>query len=248
MEPNIPAALIAALRAARHLVILTGAGVSAESGLPTFRDPMAGLWAKYRPEDLATPQAFRQNPQLVWDWYVWRRELVAAAAPNPAHYAIAALEKIVPKVTLITQNVDGFHQQAGSTNVFELHGNIRRTKCFDENSVIDAWPATDERPPRCPRCGGLLRPDVVWFGESLPEAPLNAALEATRTCDLFFSIGTSGQVQPAASLPYHALDHGATVAVINLDLTPRETPTLFMIKGPAGVVLPAIVELARQKD
>src|SRR5574341_154130 len=202
---EIPPVLIESLRAARHVAVLTGSGISAESGVPTFRDAQTGLWAKYRPEELATPEAFRRNPRLVWEWYEWRRGLVAKAAPNPGHLALAELERRVPRLTLVTQNVDGLHQQAGSRGVIELHGNLQRTKCFEENVVVEAWPITGAAPPRCPRCGGLLRPDVVWFGEALPQPALAAAVEAAQACDLFFAIGTSALVQPAASLPFEAI-------------------------------------------
>lgn len=229
---------------AQHVVILTGAGISAESGLPTFRDPMTGLWEKYRPEELGTPQAFRQNPRLVWEWFAWRRELVAAAAPNPAHQALVTLEQHVLQVTIVTQNVDGLHQRAGSTRVIELHGNITRFKCFVDNQPITEWTAGEDIPPRCPRCGGLVRPDVVWFGERLPEQALNDALAATKQCDVFFSIGTSGTVEPAASLPYRALDAGAAVVVSNLDVPNRATAPLYYMNGRAGELLPELVQRA----
>lgn len=230
------------LRQAQHVAILTGAGISAESGLPTFRDPMTGLWEKYRPEELGTPQAFRQNPRLVWEWFAWRRELVAAATPNPAHQALVALEQHIPQITVITQNVDGLHQRAGSTRVIELHGNLTRFKCFVDNQPITEWMAAEDVPPHCPRCGGLVRPDVVWFGERLPEQALSDALAATKQCDIFFSIGTSGTVEPAASLPYRALDSGATVVVSNLDVPNRATAPLYYINGRAGEILPELVQ------
>ncbi|MBF8283477.1 MAG: NAD-dependent protein deacylase [Anaerolineales bacterium] len=247
---EIPLVLIESLRAARHVAALTGSGISAESGIPTFRDAQTGpsassgqaLWSKYRPEELATPEAFRRNPRLVWEWYEWRRGLVAKAAPNPGHLALAELERRVPRFTLITQNVDGLHQQAGSRNVIELHGNLRRTKCFDENGVVDAWPATDDVPPRCPRCGGLLRPDVVWFGEALPQSALAAAIEAAQTCDLFFAIGTSALVQPAASLPFQAIQRGVVTVEINADATPLTPRVTHALCGSAGEVLPALLK------
>jgi len=169
---TIPDSLISAVRTARHIAVLTGAGISAESGVPTFREAQTGLWAQYDPLELATPEAFRRNPKLVWQWYEWRRGLVSKAQPNPGHLALAQLELKVERFTLITQNVDGLHQRAGSRNVVELHGNINRTKCFDEEVVIESWAETGDAPPRCPRCGGLLRPDVVWFGEALPRQAL----------------------------------------------------------------------------
>ncbi|NOK59395.1 MAG: NAD-dependent deacylase [Chloroflexi bacterium AL-W] len=238
---TISSALIDALRTAQHVVVLTGAGISAESGIPTFRDAQTGLWAQYRPEELATPEAFMSNPRLVWEWYAWRRELVSHAAPNPGHFALATLQQHIPQVTVITQNVDGFHQQAGSQTVIELHGNITRTKCFDDNTIVDQWDETDEVPPRCPSCNGLLRPDVVWFGETLPLTALDAAYAATTGCDLFLSIGTSALVHPAASLPYEALQRGTTVVEINPDATPLTGDVHYSLRGPAGVVLPALL-------
>jgi NAD-dependent deacetylase len=245
-EPDfdIPADLAEKLRAARYVAVLTGAGVSAESGIPTFREAQTGLWAKYDPQELATPQAFQRNPRLVWEWYAWRRELVSRAAPNPAHVALAEIERRAPQFTLITQNVDGLHMLAGSRNVIELHGNAMRTKCFEEGTLVESWQETGEVPPRCPRCGGLLRPDVVWFGERLPEAALLAAQDAARHCDLFFSIGTSGAVEPAASLPFIALKQGATVIIVNPEIKPSPGPALYSLSGPAGTVLPALLRAA----
>ncbi len=239
---DIPQELIEKLRAARHVAVLTGAGVSAESGVPTFRDAQTGLWAQYDPMQLATPQAFERDPKLVWEWYSWRRELVARVEPNPAHLALVDLEQRVPQFTLITQNVDSLHRRAGSSNVIELHGNLARTKRWDDNVVVEHWEDTGEVPPRCPQTGSLLRPDVVWFGEMLPQDALQAAANATSECDVFLSVGTSGQVEPAASLPYMALREGATVGIINLDVTTRGDAMLYKIRGPAGKVLPALIE------
>jgi len=239
---NIPDKLIDLARAARHAAVLTGAGVSAESGVPTFRDAQTGLWAQFKPEDLATPSAFRRNPRLVWEWYAWRRETVANVAPNPAHYALAAMQTRFPRFTLVTQNVDGLHQRAGSRDIIELHGNITRTKCFEENTVVTEWPRTCDVPPKCPRCGGLLRPDVVWFEESLPEQAIAAALAASRDCDLFLSVGTSTAVYPAASLPFEALHAGAVVVEINPQPTPLTCQAYFVLSEPAGVVLPEFLK------
>ncbi len=238
----IPPKLIETLRSVLNVVILTGAGISAESNIPTFRDAQTGLWAKYSPAELATPQAFRRNPKLVWEWYAWRRELVAQAKPNPGHLALAELERRVPKFTLITQNVDGLHQRAGSRNVIELHGNINRTKCFEEGVIVESWPPLDDIPPRCPRCGGHLRPDVVWFGEALPPQALAAAFEAAEACDLFLSIGTSGLVQPAASLPFTALHGGAVVVEVNPDDTPLTPYAAYVLQGSAGQILPELLQ------
>src|SRR5262245_45589091 len=185
--------LLELLRRASRVAALTGAGISAASGIPTFRDAQTGLWARFRPEELATPAAFRRDPQLVWDWYEWRRGLVARAAPNAGHRALARLQARLPAFVLITQNVDGLHQRAGSRTVIELHGNIARNKCFAEDLVVDQWDPS-ARPPRCPRCGASLRPDVVWFGEALPAQALAAAEAAAQDCEVFFSIGTSALV------------------------------------------------------
>jgi NAD-dependent deacetylase len=234
--------LIESLRSARRVTVLTGAGISAESGVPTFREAQTGLWAQYDPEELATPQAFQRNPRLVWEWYAWRRELAAKAEPNPGHLALAQLEQRIPHFTLITQNVDGLHQRAGSQNVIELHGNIWRTICFDDRQVVDAWPDSEEIPPRCPRCGGLLRPDVVWFGESLPAQALDAAWTAAKQGELFLTVGTSAIVQPAASLPWVALEHGIPTVEINPNSTPLTPAMTYVLPGPAGQVLPALVK------
>src|SRR5436309_6556589 len=241
---SLPDGLVAALKNARHVAILTGAGISAESGLPTFRDAMTGLWARFRPQDLATPEAFLRDPRLVWQWYAWRRELVAQAAPNAAHLALVQMEQHVPTFTLITQNVDGLHQRAGSKNVIELHGNIARTKCFDEDVIVEDWPTTDEVPPRCPRCRGLLRPDVVWFGEVLPRQAFTKAVQAATQCDLFFSIGTSGTVEPAASLLEVAQRSGAATAILNLDVTPFASTGHYRVNGQAGTILPVLLNQA----
>lgn len=239
---EIPLALITLLRAAQHITVLTGAGVSAESGLPTFREAQTGWWAQCDPQELATPAAFLKNPRLVWAWYAWRRAWLARATPNAGHDALAELARRVPRLDLITQNVDGLHQLAGSPNVIELHGNLRRTKCFREEIVIDEWVDTGEAPPRCPRCGDRLRPDVVWFGERLPIAAFNAAVEAAATCDVFFSIGTSGLVEPAASLARVAMQHGAKVVEINPTMTPLTQQVTFALCGPSGEILPALVK------
>lgn len=239
---TFPPQLIALLLRTSKLAALTGAGASQESGLRTFRDAQSGLWAQYRPEDLASPQAFARDPKLVWDWYAWRREAVKAVRPNPGHYALVEIEKRIPVFTLITQNVDGLHRMAGSRNVLELHGNIQRVRCSECYTFAEIWGDDSESVPRCEVCGGLLRPDVVWFGEALPRDPLEAAVEAARTCDVFFSIGTSGIVQPAASLAYAARNRGAVVVEINLEPTPLTPKADFFLQGKSGEVLPALVK------
>ena len=237
--------LLALIRTARHIVALTGAGISAESGILTFRQAQTGLWAQYNPQELATPRAFLQNPRLVWEWYSWRRQLISQAEPNPGHFALAQLEELTLSrgagFTLITQNVDGFHQRAGNRSPIELHGNILRTKCFDEGTAIESWQENGQLPPHCPRCGGLLRPDVVWFGEELPKDALISAWKATKTCDLFFSIGTSSLVEPAASLPYVATQYGAQVVEINPNETPLSPVAHHILRGPSGTVLPELL-------
>jgi NAD-dependent deacetylase len=240
----IPRALVEALRGARAVAVLTGSGVSTESGVPTFRDAQTGLWAHYDPADLATPEAFERDPELVWGWYEWRRKLVREVAPNPGHLALAELERRVSRFTLITQNVDGLHQRAGGGGVIELHGNITRTKCSAEDVMVEDF-APESAPPVCPSCGAPLRPDVVWFGETLPTDALRAASEAASSCDLFFSVGTSGLVQPAASLPLEALRGGATVVEVNPDETTLTRSADYVLRGKAGEVLPALVEVTR---
>lgn len=238
---DIPTALVNVLRDARHVCILTGAGVSAESGVPTFRDAQDGLWAKYEPQDLATPEAFLADPALIWRWYRWRRELVAEAQPNPGHYAIARLAELVPLVTLITQNVDGLHQRAGSKNVIEFHGNIFEDRCFADGTLHTADDETDI--PACPDCGADLRPGVVWFGEAIPETASNASYAAASDCDVFLSIGTSSLVYPAAGLADLAKTSGASVVEVNPDPTTHAANVDFIIAGNSGLVLPDLIEL-----
>lgn len=236
-----PANLIERLRRAARIAVLTGAGISAESGVPTFREAQTGLWAQYDPMELATPSAYRRDPRLVWEWYLWRRELVGRARPNPGHEALAEIERRVPGFTLITQNVDSLHALAGNRAVIELHGNLQRYKCFDRDHLVTSWEPSEEVPPRCPTCGSLVRPDVVWFGEALPAAALSQAMAAAREADVFLTIGTSGLVHPAASLPLLAMEAGATGVEINpfdTELTPFMD---FVLRGPSGVVLPELV-------
>jgi NAD-dependent deacetylase len=239
----IPFELQRALRNARSMSVLTGAGVSAESGLATFRDAQTGLWARFDPRELATPSAFARNPKLVWDWYAWRRERVAAAQPNAGHLALAALEQRLADFTLVTQNVDGLHQRAGSQSVLELHGNIGRVKCSREDTIVERWDAAAGEVPRCAACGAYLRPDVVWFEEMLPASALAAAEAAARRCDLLLVIGTSAEVYPAAALPTLAHEHGALVVEINPHTTPVSASADFVVRETSGVALPAILAL-----
>lgn len=242
IKPDIPGPLLDVLQRCRHVCILTGSGISAESGVPTFREAQSGLWAKFDPHELATPEAFARDPGLVWRWYNWRRDLVARVEPNPAHYALASLASLVPRLTLITQNVDGLHQRAGSQNVIEFHGNLFDDQCFDV-----ACPETDvdvaPRPgvPKCPRCGGPLRPGVVWFGEAIPPRALELSAAAVADCDVFFSIGTSALVWPAAGLAEEAQHRGAWLVELNPDETPQSAMTDFWLHGKAGEILPELV-------
>ena len=241
---SFPAPLLQSLRDARRVVALTGAGVSAESGVPTFRDALSGHWARYRPEDLATPEAFRRNPKLVWDWYAARRRQLGGVEPNPGHHALVELERRLPDFLIATQNVDGLHVRAGSRRVVELHGNITRTICSVEGVRVEDWDETAETPPRCPSCGGWLRPDVVWFTEPLPEAAFEESLVASRGCEVFLSVGTSALVYPAASLPLEALSAGAVVVEVNPQPTPLTGRARYFLQGPSGEILPALIRAA----
>lgn len=240
-----------ALNRASLVAVSSGAGMSKESGIPTFRDALTGLWARYDPEQLATPQAFRRNPDLVWSWYWHRRHLLDSVRPNPGHEAIAALEALVPRVVVLTQNVDALHVAAGSTDVVELHGSLRRYKCFADcqgsPTLIDlsVLNADSKHAPRCPLCDAYVRPDVVWFGEMLGEGPLDRAFDVAASADVMLVVGTSGVVQTAASLPVVASQAGATVIEVNP--SPSEITPLadIFLQGPAGEVLPALVEALR---
>lgn len=231
------------LKESRRLLVFTGAGVSAESGVPTFRQALTGLWARFRPEQLATPAAFETNPRMVWEWYAWRQQVVAQARPNPAHFAIAALAGQIPNLTLVTQNVDGLHQRAGSRHVLELHGNLFRVRCSRENILVPVWERRDEATPLCPRCGGRLRPDVVWFGEALPAAEFEAAHRAASDCDLCLTVGTSAAVYPAAAIPEMVLDRGVPLIEVNLEPTSLTSRATVSLRGPAGEILPALLAL-----
>lgn len=229
------------LRRAHSVVALTGAGISAESGIPTFREAQTGLWARYDAADLATPEAFARDPQFVWRWYAWRRSLVLQAQPNPGHVALAELEALLPAFTLVTQNVDGLHQRAGSHSVIEFHGNILRTLCSREHSEFEVDDPADERLPHCPSCGAAGRPGVVWFGELIPPDALQFATGAAETCDVLLSIGTSSLVYPAAGLAEAALRAGAFVIEINPAHTPLTRLADAVLRGPAGEMLPALL-------
>ncbi len=220
--------------------MLTGAGVSADSGIPTFRGA-AGLWQQFRPEDLATPEAFARDPKLCWEWYDWRRGLIAAVQPNPGHMALAELERRAPSFMLITQNVDGLHQRAGSKSVVEVHGSIWTLRCTEcKREWQDLSPALD-LPPHC-QCGGMARPGVVWFGENLDPTAWAAAKHAAINCDVFLVAGTSAVVYPAAGLAPLARREGAKVIEVNLEATPLSEEVDFAFTGSSGVILPQLVD------
>ncbi|HZW14588.1 MAG TPA: NAD-dependent deacylase [Noviherbaspirillum sp.] len=240
---NFTSDLLATLRNARRILVFTGAGVSAESGVPTFRDAQTGLWAKHRAEDLATPDAFLRDPVMVWNWYEWRRELMRKVEPNPAHLAIARLEQLVERVTVVTQNVDGLHARAGSTDVIELHGNVWTNFCFDCRRPADVSDSP-QVPPRCSHCGGMVRPGVVWFGEALPAAAWSRAYDLLQSVDVFFCIGTSSLVEPAASLPREARLNGCPVIQINPEPTSHDEIAQYVLRGKAGEVMPALLAAA----
>lgn len=241
MTIDFPPELLDRLRCAQRVAVLSGAGISAESGVPTFRDAQTGLWAHYDPAELATPQAFLRNPRLVWDWYAYRRGMVELAQPNPGHYALVDMEQHFAEFTLITQNVDGLHWRAGSREIIELHGNISRTRCFECAQYVSGWDDEGELPPLCVACGGMLRPDVVWFGEGLPEQQLRKAYHTAQHAQVFLSIGTSAMVQPAASLPLIALRTGAYLIEINPEETALSVYANHWLHGKAGEILPALM-------
>lgn len=243
---------VEAIRSSKQIAVLTGAGVSRESGVPTFREAQDGLWEKYDPQELATPEAFARNPKLVWDWYSWRRELAGKAKPNPGHYALAELEKLYPKTVVITQNVDDLHEQAGSRDVVHLHGEIERNKCFadcqGDGTRIDIttlkWDQ-EQGPPACPHCGQPVRPAVVWFGENLPQDKLARAVRVSLDCDLMIVVGTAGLVTPAASLPFHAREKGATLLEVNPTDSAITPITHIKLDAPSGEALPYVIEALR---
>ena len=248
---KLPESLIETLRDARRVVIFTGAGVSQESGIPTFRDRQTGLWANFDAAELATPAAFDRDAGFVWGWYEWRRAAVGRAEPNAAHRAIAQLASRVPELTLVTQNVDDLHERAGSPTVLHLHGRIARPYCENcrrPHAFSDTSTSRGEgrriEPPRCAACGARIRPGVVWYGESLPVEEWQAAQDAARRADLFFCVGTSAIVQPAASLTDLAIDAGAVTVQVNPNATGIEERVSFALRGPAGSVLAALLERA----
>jgi len=232
----------------RRVTVLTGAGISAESGVPTFRGK-EGFWGKFRAEELATMDAFLANPDIVWEWYNWRRDLIGTVQPNPGHHALAQLEDHFDSFVLITQNVDGLHRRAGSTDILELHGNILRNKCAKCEQPIDVSGEIDPKKiPTCQQCGGKVRPDVVWFGEMLDSTVIERAFVEAERADLFLSVGTSAIVHPAASLPTAALRGGATLVEVNPERTPLTPLADYYIGEPSGQWLPKLLDALSKRD
>lgn len=238
-----------ALRAAKKVVFFTGAGISAESGIPTFRDKLTGLWAKHDPQRLETATAFRENPALVWGWYLWRRNQAKQAKPNAAHYMVTHLADSGRNIFVVTQNIDDLHERAGSRNVLHLHGSLATPICFackrsadltnEQTAISDEFALI--QPPRCLRCNGRLRPGVVWFGEDLPDGAWKTAIAEVKSCDVLISVGTSGVVRPAADIPEIAMAAGVTVIHVNLTDVSLGNPNELMLVGSAVEVLPLLL-------
>lgn len=238
------------LAQAKSVVVSTGAGVSRESGVPTFREAQDGLWARFDPQQLATPEAFERNPKLVWEWYAYRRDLVSKSNPNPGHYALAEMEQLLPNMLLVTQNVDHHHHRAGSQNVIRLHGDLFAFKCSQNcqgaPTPIETFAEGESTPPRCPFCAtGYVRPDVVWFGEQLPQAGLHRAFDEAEKCDVMLIVGTSGMVYPAAYLPVKA--HRALLVEVNPIHSELSRRMDVHLQGPSGEVLPQVVEALKKE-
>lgn len=239
---------VSILSQCKTVIVSTGAGVSRESGIPTFRENQSGIWANFDPEELATLEGFLRNPKLVWEWYQSRIEMIKKVEPNPGHYAIAKMQNMFEKFILITQNIDNLHQKAGSRDVCELHGNILQYKCLDEDNLITVLPESDDVPPLCPCCHSMIRPNVVWFGEALPEKELSFAFTQSARCDCFIVVGTSGLVQPAASLPFIALKNNAHIIEVNPNESAITPIADVFLKGKSGEILPKLVELLEKNS
>jgi len=243
---NISDKLRALLHMTESMCVLTGAGISAESGVETFRGSN-GLWSKLKPEELANFDAFMRNPELVWEWYNYRKTLIHDVKPNPGHYALARMQELVSDFTLVTQNIDNLHIRAGSKNVLELHGNIERSYCIDCGKfAADVEVSSENKVPHCPTCNGIIRPDIVWFGEMLPEGVFEAAAKAANRCELFLTVGTSAVVYPAASLPLIARKNGAYVVEINMERTEISHNVHETLLGKAGEILPQLVKVKEE--
>jgi NAD-dependent deacetylase len=243
---EIPEILLEKILAARTIGVLTGAGVSAESGISTFRDP-DGLWTKFNPMELSSIDGFMANPERVWEWYQYRKKIADEAKPNPGHYALAEMEKMSDNFYVFTQNVDRLHQRAGLKNVYELHGNIIENKCFDcGRPYTGPTDLSDRQLPVCPYCGGKIRPNVVWFGEQLPQDVLQLADSVARTCDVFFSVGTSAEVYPAAALPHTAKQYGAFLVEVNPNVTSLSSYADVHLQAPSGEALPRLIDVFKK--
>lgn len=250
MSASSVARAAAKIKNAKRLVVLTGAGASKESGIPTFRDALTGLWANYNPEELATPEGFQRNPSLVWQWYDWRRRQLLDVHPNKGHFAIVELEGLVDHLVVITQNVDGLHQRAGSKDVVELHGSIERFSCFDQRHPMKDIEFGLAEPPLCAygNCRSKLRPDVIWFGEALPEEAISRGFVECEEADVILVVGTSGIVQPAASLPFAGKRRGAFLIEVNPEESALTDGCDLFLKGPGGEVLPALIEAIKNLE
>jgi NAD-dependent deacetylase len=233
------------LKTAKKIVFFTGAGISAESGISTFRGK-DGIWNKMKPEELADFGAFMRNPELVWEWYQHRRDIITKTVPNPGHTAIVGFEKYYD-VTVVTQNIDNLHRRAGSKKVFELHGNIERNFCVDCGAYYNSETLEiKEQVPKCAKCGGIVRPDIVWFGENLPQDEYQGSERAAELCDLCFVVGTSAVVYPAAYIPFSAKKAGAYIVEVNIEPTEMTNYADYSLLGKSGEVLPMILEEAKQ--
>jgi NAD-dependent deacetylase len=241
---DIPESFINRLLDAESVVFFTGAGISAESGIATFRGK-DGIWNKLKPEELANFNAFIRNPEMVWEWYSHRKDVIHGSNPNPAHIAIAESQDLFNNVTVVTQNIDNLHRRAGSKTIYELHGNIERNYCIECKTDYNEELPMEGKIPKCTKCGGLIRPDVVWFGEYLPQDQFKASAAASRECDIFFVVGTSAVVFPAASLIYTAHDNGAYIVEVNIEETEISYLANQSFYGEAGKILPVIFERLR---
>jgi NAD-dependent deacetylase len=238
---NIPQNFISRLLESESIVFFTGAGISAESGIPTFRGK-DGIWNKLKPEELANFDAFLRNPEMVWEWYSHRKKIIHQSEPNPAHMAIAEMQNIFNEVTVVTQNIDNLHRRAGSKKIYELHGNIERNYCINCKTFYNDELPFKGRIPTCTKCGGLIRPDIVWFGEYLPQDQFHDSAAASKNCDVFFVVGTSAVVYPAASLIYTARENGSYIVEVNIEETEISYLADKSFYGEAGKILPSIVE------
>lgn len=248
MPLTIPDAVLQRLKAAQRVVVLTGGGMAAESGIPSLREIHRGEWASYHISELSTPQAYMRNPRLVWEWYDYRRQLAEAATPSHAHYALVDLEQYYPSFTLVTQAIDGLHWRAGSRELIEINGCLRRSRCYEAGHVLAEWEDVGEVPPRCPHCGSWLRPDVVLFGEGVPEWELKRARKAVEACDLFMCIGAIGAIEPIASLPFVARRVKALVVSIDKEESIYSLLADYVIPLAPGEALPELVPMLTGKQ